>query len=532
MRPGALVGLSAYGGDGNDLISTAGGHGTGLTGLQLVTLYGGPGNDILAAATGLSGSLDGGPGNDDLTGNTVRAFGAVSANYAAAPGPIALTLGATGSATGYGTDTLNNIFNVTGSAFADTLTGDSGANFITGDPLNALGAADTITGLAGDDSLSGGGGNDSISGGDGNDALYGDGGNDTISGGNGNDALTGDSTVAAGNDQLSGDAGNDTLAPERGDDALSGGDGSGDLVVFGAYAVSGVTADLARSGPQDIGGGMGMKTFSGVEALTGTIFADTLLGDEGPNVLQGGSGSGSDTLEGRGGNDSLSFNLASSGGHADGGDGNDTITGSDGADTLFGGAGSDVISARKGDDTLSGPADGVNDTLNCEEGNDTVTSFDLAFDAVSRCEILVGGVARLTQTTVAEPAPSPVPDTPVATSPTATAAFTFSKLPTIKSGCLKSASVSVTVRHIEGIQWERVAATVRAGAKHATRSAVRPPPTSDTRLKVSLSGLPRGVFSLSVTATTSAGTTVQATRRSRTCAAPRKTLARKVPAKR
>ena len=536
VRPGTLSGLTAYGGDGNDSISTAGGHGTGPTGLQLVTLYGGTGDDILAAATGLSGVLTGGPGNDDLVGNgSLRGFGAITADYGGAPGPVTVTLGTLGSATDSGTcsgtctgtDRLDNIFNVTGSAFADTLTGDSGANWITGDPLNALGGADTIAGLAGDDSLSGGGGNDTISGASGNDALYGDGGNDGLSGGNGNDALTGDSTVAAGNDQLAGDSGNDTLAPERGDDVVSGGDGSGDAVVFGSYAVSGVTADLTLLTPQDIGGGLGRKTFTGIEALTGTMFGDTLLGDDAANVLQGGTGAGSDTLEGRGGNDTLSFNLASSGGHADGGDGNDTITGSDGADTLLGGAGSDVINGRKGDDSLSGPADGVNDTLNCEDGNDTVTSFDLAFDAVSHCEILVGGVARPTQTTIAEPAPVAEPPAPAVVPPTATAAFGFPKLPTTKTGCLKGTSLSVTIRHIDGVTWERVAATAQAGSRRATRTVLNPPPANDTKVKVSLRGLQRGVFSLSLTATTSDGTTVQATRRSRTCAAPRKAAARK-----
>lgn len=52
-----------------------------------------------------------------------------------------------------------------------------------------------------------------------------------------------------------------------------------------------------------------------------------------------------------------------------GGDGNDTINGSDQADYLFGGNGDDVIRGGAGDDTISGGAG--NNLLDGDEGNDT-----------------------------------------------------------------------------------------------------------------------------------------------------------------
>jgi Ca2+-binding RTX toxin-like protein len=94
---------------------------------------------------------------------------------------------------GAGSDTLDGIENLRGSAFADTLKGNSGPN--------------VLTGLAGNDSLSGFGGADQLLGGDGNDTLRGGPGADVLNGGNGNDVLDG----GDGNDTLLGGAGNDVF---------------------------------------------------------------------------------------------------------------------------------------------------------------------------------------------------------------------------------------------------------------------------------------------------------------------------------
>ena len=72
-----------------------------------------------------------------------------------------------GTATGDGSDTLDQVENIIGSPFSDVLTGRIGVNVILG-----------------------GDGNDTLAGGSGNDDLQGEGGNDTLSGDVGNDSLT------------------------------------------------------------------------------------------------------------------------------------------------------------------------------------------------------------------------------------------------------------------------------------------------------------------------------------------------------
>lgn len=152
---------------------------------------------------------------------------------------------------------------------------------------------ETITGTAKGEVLKGGIGIDRIVGLAGNDTLYGYGGNDLLEGGDGNDVLVG----GRGADRLSGGAGTDT----------------------GSYAgaAAGVVASL--SNPSINTGDAKGDTYSSVENLNGSSYADRLIGDGKANVLNGGAG-----------NDVLS-----------GGVGNDRLIGGAGFDDLYGGAGSD-----------------------------------------------------------------------------------------------------------------------------------------------------------------------------------------------
>ena len=110
-------------------------------------IYGAGGNDIIYGMAG-NDTLFGGPGGDRLDGGD----GIDTVSYAQESGAVSVSLftGLTGGqAAG---DTLLNIENVIGTAFADTLTGNSSANLLIGG-----GNADTLNGDWGNDILVGDG---------------------------------------------------------------------------------------------------------------------------------------------------------------------------------------------------------------------------------------------------------------------------------------------------------------------------------------------------------------------------------------
>jgi Ca2+-binding RTX toxin-like protein len=74
---------------------------------------------------------------------------------------------------------------------------------------------------------------------------------------------------------------------------LDGGTGT-DTVSY-ALAQGGVTVNLSVAGPQETFGA-GIDTLTNIENVTGSAFADTLIGNGGANVLTGGAGG--DTLSG------------------------------------------------------------------------------------------------------------------------------------------------------------------------------------------------------------------------------------------
>jgi Ca2+-binding RTX toxin-like protein len=299
-------------------------------------LHGGQGNDTLNGGTG-NDTLAGGVGNDALNGGE----GVDTADYSTSIDAVTVSLAtATGQLTSasQGSDTLTEIENLTGSAFADTLTGSVLAN--------------VLTGLAGNDSVSGGYGNDTVNGGDGDDWLYGNQDHDQVSGDAGNDWLHG----GQGNDTLNGGTGNDTLAGGVGNDTLDGGEG----IDTADYSTSSdaITLSLAIAGSQLISTAQGSDTLTDIENLTGSVLADTLAGNGGANTISGLAGN--DTLTGNAGND-----------HLIGGDGDDWLYGNHDHDQLFGEAGNDWLHGGQGNDTLNGGTG--NDTLTGGLGTDTAS---------------------------------------------------------------------------------------------------------------------------------------------------------------
>lgn len=116
------------------------------------------GNDLLLAFEGAD-TINGSAGSDYVFGGSDA--NRIDYSLLADPVTVNLVMGTAAKAGGAnGTDALQNIVDVVGSAQSDSITGDDAANSLTG-----LAGADTINGGTGDDVLAGGVGNDSLDGG-------------------------------------------------------------------------------------------------------------------------------------------------------------------------------------------------------------------------------------------------------------------------------------------------------------------------------------------------------------------------------
>ena len=180
-----------------------------------------------------------------------------------------------------------------------------------------------LTGTAGDDTLTVGEGVGLVEGLEGHDVL---------------DASATTQGVmpdgGAGDDTLWGGSGDDLFLASSGTDAIDGGShgAEGDAVSF-HFAGGGVILDLTAGSASWIDGEIPhTTTLLNIENIKGSLFADTLTGDAGDNMI--GGGAGNDVLNGKGGNDFLF-----------GGEGNDVIlfVRGEGSDTVKGGAGTDTL---------------------------------------------------------------------------------------------------------------------------------------------------------------------------------------------
>ena len=275
-----------------------------------------------------------------------------------------------------------------------TVVGTPGDDVIVGtsddDVIVALGGNDTIDGLDGIDLICGNEGNDDIDGGPGVDGLIGGPGDDRLDGSESEDLFGEDpdfaiyadapaavqasltSGVATGDgtdtfvdleaivgstlgDTLEGDAswnyidggpGDDSIVAGAGDDTLDGDDGN-DTLDGGLgndwasyhYAPSSVTVDLGKG----TASGWGSDTIAGIEGLSGSRFADRLVGNASRNDIE--AGGGADVVSGAGGPDILLGEGA--GDVINGGPGADRLTGGPGRDRLNGGPGRDRCSGEK-----------------------------------------------------------------------------------------------------------------------------------------------------------------------------------------
>ena len=252
------------------------------------------------------------------------------------------------------------------------------------------------TGLVNDsvgDSLTGGNGNDTVIGSNGNDTIIGSDSNDSIQGFAGDDSIEG----GAGNDTINSGAGNDTINGGAGNDIINGSTGD-DLVIWNGVG-NGVDVIEESLGTQSlqVQGDSAVNNFV-INSVPSNFSDDIVLQVvEGSASITTSPTVGEVTVNGGGGNDSITVNslvevrptyLLINGESDDdtisaanvsigriflemrGGEGNDTITGSDSNDDIFGDAGDDSISAGAGEDSVDGGA-GL-DTINGGNGNDSL----------------------------------------------------------------------------------------------------------------------------------------------------------------
>lgn len=318
------------GGGGGDAIDGAGGSDTA---------HGGPGADRIILGPGEVEASFGGPGDDRLFGG-VGSFdsliggggddlldggpGQDLAEFFDAPSGIAADL-ETDVALGRGTDRIPSIEGLVGSNFDDVLFGDGTSNLIVAQE--------------GDDMV---------------------------------DARGSGTLEALEADLIDGGVGADTL---------DGGAGA-DIVTF-EDAPGPVTVDLAEGTAM----GWGTDALLGIEAIVGSFFDDTLLGDAQDNAIA--AGAGDDLVDGRGGVDEAAYFdsfepvVADLGSGASTGWGSDTLmdvedltgssfadvlTGDLGPNTIVGGSGPDALAGQAGDDVLVG-ANG-NDRADGGDGSD------------------------------------------------------------------------------------------------------------------------------------------------------------------
>jgi Ca2+-binding RTX toxin-like protein len=212
---------------------------------------------------------------------------------------------------------------------------------------------DTVYGGSGNDVIRGGHGDSSLFGGAGNDSIFGGTGNDTLDGGTGNDYLVSGGALASGTGGRSPDAngGGQQRVASADNQVFGKGHGKGDGDDHGRGHGNGQGSDHGdnHGGGQghgdDHGGGQGHGGPGGGQGSGNDVAGhSTLIGGAGNDTLVGVQG---DVMQGGAGNDQFWLSGGASGANStlQGGGGNDTfhIQSHQGNDTIFGGDGKDSV---------------------------------------------------------------------------------------------------------------------------------------------------------------------------------------------
>ena len=297
------------------------------------SIYGNAGNNVLDGGNGGTDLIDGGAGSDTVS-------------YASSNRAVIIDLGGQITWDGVANDTLSSIENAIGSSKNDSIYGNAGNNVLDG-------------GNGGTDLLSGGAGIDTVSYASSNRAVIIDLGGQVTWNGVVNDTLSSieNAIGSSNNDSIYGDAGNNVLDGGNGGTDLIDGGGGSDTVSY-ASSNLGVVIDL---GGQITWDGVANDTLSSIENAIGSSNSDSIYGDAGNNVLDGGNG-GTDLIDGgAAGGDTVSYASSDLGVIIDLGgqitwDGvaNDTLSsienaiGSSNNDSIYGDAGNNVLDGGNG----------------------------------------------------------------------------------------------------------------------------------------------------------------------------------------
>lgn len=368
------------------------------------------GDDTLTVNAANTMVLDGGLGSDTITGSA----GIDTVSYYNATAPMNINLG-TGIATttaDLSQDTITGVENVIGSRFQDDIYGTAGNNIIDGGADNVK---DNLFGGAGDDIYLIRDAADTISDSLGTDTVRttmdntklvnyigverlemfgatitgtGNSLNNTIIGNANNNVING----GTGADTMQGGAGNDTYVVDNAGDLVveNAGEGTADAVYTStSYALTGTNqVEFLYTNN---------STLTSNINLTGNTYANTITGNAGVNVLDGGSAGSDgfiDTLNGLGGNDTYVLGSGSDivndtagidtitttisrdlnsyatienlvlvvGAGAINATGNalaNTLVGNNAANTMTGGGGNDTMTGGAGNDTFVWDAQGL-----------------------------------------------------------------------------------------------------------------------------------------------------------------------------
>src|SRR5262245_31997239 len=312
------------------------------TGNEHVVLGGTPGDDILQSSIG-DDTLYGDAGNDHLDGGDGNDF----------------ILG------GAGDDILTDTGgddNIQGGDGNDVIQGGNGANLI----LGGFGRDVIVTGEDGSEA-EGGPGNDFIMGSKPNEFSFGNEGDDWIERGT-SDGAAGDNFDPLGDDPISGndvflgDGGPDNTDGEGGDDIYIGSPSQADRFIgFSGYDWAtfrsdtvGVTIDFTNrffDQPQVPGSPASiLARFDLVEGLSGSKFADVLVGDDSDAAALATAGLTGSVLT----NPGLIHGLQQFLNEMIGTPAVPVVTRFDGGNIILGGGGSDIIEGRGGDDIIDG----------------------------------------------------------------------------------------------------------------------------------------------------------------------------------